>query len=138
MTPEWIPHRIKLAVLVIVLGGLYLLFRIWVVCYATVRLEHNLSQIDTGPGPSSADDEDAFEILVHVAEDGSITVNDEGPVTDLLAALERLGQANPWRKAMLTISCDEKASYDRVVTVMNQISKAGIKNVTFTVGAEEF
>ncbi|HEY1051318.1 MAG TPA: biopolymer transporter ExbD [Prosthecobacter sp.] len=85
------------------------------------------------------------EVTIGVLEDGTVTLNEEAFDTPqdkalpaLTSTLHRLAtsSAQQSQKVLVTIQAEELASYERVMDVLNSLSKAEIKNVTFTVGAE--
>ena len=85
------------------------------------------------------------ELDVVIAEDGVVLMNEEEydtpgqkPMPALTAALQRIAADAQARgdKVLVTIRAEEQASYDRIIDVMNAMSKARLTNVTFTVGEE--
>jgi biopolymer transport protein ExbD len=85
------------------------------------------------------------ELDLIIAEDGAVVMNEE--VYDavgqkamplLTAALQRISVDAAARGDMVlvTIRAEEQASYERIVDVMNAMTKAKLTNVTFTVGQE--
>jgi biopolymer transport protein ExbD len=85
------------------------------------------------------------ELDVVIAEDGVVMMNDEQydatgqkAMPMFAAALQRISADAVARgdKVLVTIRAEEQASYDRIIDVMNAMSKAKLANVTFTVGEE--
>lgn len=85
------------------------------------------------------------EVMIAVLEDGTVTMNEEAfdsPQDKALPVLTRnlhrlaKSSARQSQKVLVTIQAEELASYERVIDVLNSLSKAQIQNVTFTVGAE--
>ena len=107
------------------------------------------------PGVATTTNEDVplpDEIIILIAEDGTVTMNEEEfdsefPPTNpnykklptLTANLMRLKKDADDRgsKVLVTLQTEEQAKYDRIIDVMNTLTKAQIENVTFTVGTEE-
>jgi biopolymer transport protein ExbD len=85
------------------------------------------------------------ELDVVIAEDGVVMMNDEQydavgqkAMPLFTAALQRISADAVARgdKVLVTIRAEEQASYERIIDVMNAMSKAKLANVTFTVGEE--
>jgi biopolymer transport protein ExbD len=87
------------------------------------------------------------EIVIEISDDGYIALNEEevaiGADTALkqlymqLDNLQRDAVARGGQPILVTIQADEQARYQRIVDVLNVLARAGMTNVTFTVGAEE-
>jgi biopolymer transport protein ExbD len=85
------------------------------------------------------------ELDVVIAEDGVVMMNDEQydavgqkAMPMFTASLQRISADAVARgdKVLVTIRAEEQASYERIIDVMNAMSKAKLANVTFTVGEE--
>ncbi|MGV3663284.1 MAG: ExbD/TolR family protein [Prosthecobacter sp.] len=85
------------------------------------------------------------EVTIGVLEDGTVTMNEESfdspqdrALPALTSTLRRLAMSSALQnqKVLVTIQAEEQASYERVMDVLNSLSKAQIQNVTFTVGAQ--
>lgn len=85
------------------------------------------------------------ELDVVIAEDGVVMMNEEQydavgqkAMPLFTAALQRISADAVTRgdKVLVTIRAEEQASYERIIDVMNAMSKAKLANVTFTVGEE--
>lgn len=85
------------------------------------------------------------EVTIAVLEDGTVTMNEEEfdsprdkDLPGLTRTLSRLAtsSARQSQKVLATIQAEELASYERVIDVLNSLSKAQIQNVTFTIGAQ--
>ena len=85
------------------------------------------------------------ELDVVIAEDGVVMMNEEQydavgqkAMPLLTTALQRISADAVARgdKVLVTIRAEEQASYERIIDVMNAMSKAKLANVTFTVGDE--
>jgi len=83
------------------------------------------------------------EITIIVNEDGGVTMNEEEmdsptdkklpTLTQNLARL-KIDADSGGRKVLVTVQTEEQAKYERVIDVLNSLTKARIENVTFTVG----
>ncbi len=83
------------------------------------------------------------EITIIVNEDGGVTMNEEEmdsptdkklpTLTQNLARL-KIDADGGGRKVLVTVQTEEQAKYERVIDVLNSLTKARIENVTFTVG----
>ena len=97
--------------------------------------------------PQAADVKDVpDEITIVVAEDGTVTMNEEEFDTPKDKKLPRLTNDliklrkdadNRGGKVLVTLQTEEQAKYERVIDVLNALGKAQLTNVTFTVGNEE-
>lgn len=85
------------------------------------------------------------EVTIAVLEDGTVTMNEEAfdspqdkALPTLTGTLSRLAtsSARQSQKVLVTIQAEELASYERVMDVLNSLSKAEIKNVTFAVATQ--
>ncbi|HSI62670.1 MAG TPA: biopolymer transporter ExbD [Candidatus Saccharimonadia bacterium] len=85
------------------------------------------------------------ELDVVISEDGAVLMNEEEydavgqkAMPLFTASLQRIAKDAEARgdKVLVTIRAEEQASYSRIIDVMNAMSKAGLRNVTFTVGPE--
>jgi hypothetical protein len=91
------------------------------------------------PEPA-ADMKDVDDVTLHIAGDGAIkldgkAVPHDGLDKSLNALVKRAEQRK--HKLLITLQTDEQAKYARIVEVMNALAKAGIGNVSFTVGTDE-
>lgn len=86
------------------------------------------------------------EILIAIGEDGTITMNEEEydyasnrELPTLKATLLRLSQDAEahGERVLVTIQAEERAAYQRIVDVLNALTKARLSNVTFTIGDAE-
>ncbi len=90
----------------------------------------------SGPLPKWEGD----EISLGIDEKGNVTLGDD-PVAreQLSAALKRLKAASEKKKhrLLVTLVTQEQTQYRDITFVLDQLSKAGIADVTFTVGSED-
>lgn len=86
------------------------------------------------------------EIAIHIDDDGQVSLNDDpldGPEVKLLPELaSNLNQLRESSEAsrsevLVTIYANEQAKYERVIDVLDALSRAKIVNVTFQAGAPE-
>lgn len=131
----------------------FVIMLFFMVMAGAVKVEMVLNT--TLPGVSTTTSDDVVlpdEIIIMISDDGVVTMNEEEfdsdiPSTNpnykklpsLLANLIRLKKDADDRgsKVLVTLQTDEQARYERIIDVMNTLSKAQIANVTFTVGSEE-
>jgi biopolymer transport protein ExbD len=114
----------------------------------SVKVEHELKTALPGVATTTTEDlELPDEILIVIAEDGAVLMNDEEfdsptdvklpSLTDSLIKLKKDADLRN-SKVLVTLQTEEQAKYDRIIQVMNALAAARISNVTFTVGSEEF
>ncbi|MES2920498.1 MAG: biopolymer transporter ExbD [Verrucomicrobiota bacterium] len=86
------------------------------------------------------------EIAIRVEDDGQIYMNDDpldGPAVknlpELAGSLDQLRQSSEASKSkvLVTIYANELARYERVVDVLDALSRAKITDVTFQAGSPE-
>lgn len=84
--------------------------------------------------------------MVGVEETGSVTLNEEQldpaaskSMPHFVATMMRLKQEADTRnaKVLVTIKAEEQARYERVIDVLDAMTRAQVSNVTFTVGSED-
>jgi len=121
----------------------FVIMLFFMVMAGSVKVERQLG-ITLPSGIAAPDDLD--EVILAVNEDGSVLMNEEemsanadGKLTALTSSLSRLKQDADARgsKVIATIQTEEQARYQRVMDVMASLSKAGISDVTFTVGQQD-
>ncbi len=97
------------------------------------------------PRPSDTTDGICDETIISISEDGYISINEEelGVPSDtrlkgLTVLLDKLQKYNTSAGAqtLVTIKTENETRYQRIMDVLNAVSKAQIKNVTFGVGEE--
>jgi biopolymer transport protein ExbD len=86
------------------------------------------------------------EIAIRIEDDGQVYLNDDpldSPeakmLPELASNLIQLKQSSDasQSKVLVTIYANEQAKYERVVDVLDALSRASIENVTFQAGAPE-
>jgi biopolymer transport protein ExbD len=86
------------------------------------------------------------EIAIRIEDDGQVYLNDDpldSPEAKMLPELAgnliQLKQSSDasQSKVLVTIYANEQAKYERVVDVLDALSRASIENVTFQAGAPE-
>ena len=86
------------------------------------------------------------EIAIRIEDDGQVYLNDDPLDTpenknlpELAGNLSQLRESSEASKAevLVTIYANEQAKYERVVDVLDALSRAKIANVTFQAGAPE-
>jgi biopolymer transport protein ExbD len=127
----------------------FVIMLFFMVMAGAVKVERELKTQLPGIGTPALSDEQTppDEIIVTIEEAGVVTLNEEEfdtpenkSLPNFTSTLMRLKQEADSRnaKVMVTIQAEEQARYERVIDVLNSMSKARITNVTFTVGSEEF
>ena len=126
----------------------FVIMLFFMVMAGAVKVEHELKT--TLPGIATTTQDEVVmpdEIIIMIAEDGTVTMNEEEfdnakdkKLPNLSANLIRLKLDADARgsKVLVTLQTEEQAKYERIIDVMNALSRAAISNVTFTVGSEEF
>ncbi len=126
----------------------FVIMLFFMVMAGAVKVEHELKTALPGSTPPAAADikDVPDEITIVVAEDGTVTMNDEEFDTPTDKKLPRLtgdliklkkDADNRGGKVLVTLQTEEQARYERVIDVLNALGKAQLSNVTFTVGDEE-
>jgi biopolymer transport protein ExbD len=127
----------------------FVIMLFFMVMAGAVKVEHELKTALPGSTPPAAVDskDPPDEITILVAEDGTVTMNEEEfdtakdkKLPNLTVNLVKLKKDADARgsKVLITLQTEEQAKYERVIDVLNALAKAQISNVTFTVGGEEF
>lgn len=110
-----------------------------------VKVENELNTTLPGSVESSEGTDFVDEIVISIAENGEVALNDEPfdtPESQLLPHLRetllRLKQNadNAKTPAVVTIVSDPNAKYSRTVNVLDALAMAKIETVTFTVSDE--
>jgi biopolymer transport protein ExbD len=124
----------------------FVIMLFFMVMAGAVKVEKELNQKLPGTVETSQSVEFTDEILINIAENGELTLNDEPmdplgqrEMKRLTASLMRLKQVGDAAKApvLVTIISEPEASYSRVVDALDVLAFVGITNVTFTLSAEE-
>ena len=126
----------------------FVIMLFFMVMAGAVKVEHELKTALPGSTPPQAADMKDLpdEITIVVAEDSTVTMNDEEFDSPKDKKLPRLtgdliklkkDADNRGSKVLVTLQTEEQAKYERVIDVLNALGKAQITNVTFTVGNEE-
>ena len=100
------------------------------------------------PGTEQADTETSMpdEIAIRIEEDGQVYLNEEPLDTpqikelpELTSSLSQLKQSSIASRSevLVTIYANEQAKYERIIDVLDSLTRAEIVNVTFQAGAPE-
>ena len=128
----------------------FVIMLFFMVMAGQVKVEKELKTALPGVTAATPDEHDLpDEITIVVAEDGTVTMNDEEydntsdpkrakSLPDLTDALTRLRKEAEARgsKVLVTLQTEEQAKYSRVIDVLDSLERARIQNVTFTVGTD--
>lgn len=124
----------------------FVIMLFFMVMAGAVKVEREINQRLPGTVETSKSVEFTDEILINIAENGEVLLNDEpmdpvGPhqMPRLTAALMRLKQGADAAKSptLVTVISEPEAKYARTVDVLDALAAAEITNVTFTVNEEE-
>ena len=121
----------------------FVIMLFFMVMAGAIKVERS---IDTRlPRGGAVEGESGDELVFRIDEEGAVFMNDEemadgsgkdlGNVTRIVT---RLGRDAMERRAsvLVTLDAEPGAQYQRIVDVLNCLSKAGIKDVVFTVGSD--
>jgi biopolymer transport protein ExbD len=124
----------------------FVIMLFFMVMAGAVKVERELNSKLPGSAETSGPTDFVDEIIINIAEDGEVTLNEEPMDTaasremiQLRNTLLRLKQASDAAKSptLVTIVSEPEAKYSRTVDVLDTLAVAGIENVTFTVSDEE-
>lgn len=120
----------------------FVIMLFFMVMAGAIKVERSIdTRLPRGGGGGESGD----ELVFRIDEEGAIFMNDEemadgsgkdlGNVTRIVT---RLGRDAMERRAsvLVTLDAEPGAQYQRIVDVLNCLSKAGIKDVVFTVGSD--
>ena len=124
----------------------FVIMLFFMVMAGAVKVENELNTTLPGTAETSTSTDFVDEQIIAIAEDGTVSLNDE-PFDDaknpllpqLTGTLMRLKQSSDAAKSQLavTIASEPAAKYGRAIDVLNALAAAKIDNVTFTVDEEE-
>lgn len=122
----------------------FVIMLFFMVMASAVKSEKQLTTQLPRPGLSS-DTCPADETIITISEDGYISVNDEelgapgdtklNGLTVLLSKLDTYN-TSAGARTLVTIQTENETRYQRIIEVLNAVSKTKIRNVTFGVGEE--
>lgn len=124
----------------------FVIMLFFMVMAGAVKVEKELNQKLPGTVETAKSVEFTDEILINIAENGEVMLNEEpmDPIGQrqmkrLTASLMRLKQGGDAAKTpvLVTIISEPDAKYSRVVDTLDALALADITNVTFTLNAEE-
>lgn len=125
----------------------FVIMLFFMVMAGAVKVEHELKTALPSSTPSESKEvEMPDEIVVAIAEDDTVTMNDEefdAPTSKQLPSLTndliRLKKDADARgsKVLVTLQTEEQTKYYRIIDVLDALSRAKIQNVTFTVGSDD-
>lgn len=121
----------------------FVIMLFFMVMASTIKTEKHL----TTALPRSGDTTGGFcdETIISISEDGYISINQEElavpgdtKLDGLTVLLDKLQKYNTsaGAKTLVTIQTENETRYQRIIDVLNAVSKAHVQNVTFTVGEE--
>ena len=124
----------------------FVIMLFFMVMAGAVKVERELNTKLPGSAETTGPTDFVDEIVINIAENGEVMLNDEPmdtPVskemTQLRGTLLRLKQASDAVKAptLVTVISEPEAKYARTIDVLDALAVAQIENVTFTVNEEE-
>jgi len=108
----------------------FLLLIFFIVTWQFARFERDMDISVPAAEEVSEDDRTVGEIIVNVREDGTVVLNaQELELDELLEKLLAIASAYPDQAVILRGSAE--ADFQKIVSVLDQIKKAGIWNVAF-------
>jgi biopolymer transport protein ExbD len=123
----------------------FVIMLFFMVMAGAVKVERELNTKLPGTAEASGPTEFVDEVIINIAENGEILLNDDlmgtpesNDTTQLRNTLLRLKQGSDAAKApmLVTVISEPEAKYSRTVDVLDCLAIAQIENVTFTVSEE--
>lgn len=124
----------------------FVIMLFFMVMAGAVKVESELNTKLPGSAETSNSVDNVDEVVIAIAENGEISLNDEPldsaqskDMPQLTGSLMRLKQNSDASKSLLTvtIASEAQSKYGRAIDVLNALAAAKIDNVTFTVSEEE-
>lgn len=124
----------------------FVIMLFFMVMAGAVKVERELPSKLPGSAETSGPTDFVDEIIINVAENGEVLLNDEPMDTPTDKAMKQLRDTLMRLKAnsdaaktpaLVTIISEPEAKYSRTVDVLDALAMAQIENVTFTVSEEE-
>jgi biopolymer transport protein ExbD len=123
----------------------FVIMLFFMVMAGKVKTEKKLDSKLPGSVVTSTSTAFADEIVITIAENGEVMLNDEPmdsakntALPQLRATLMRLKQASDAARSptLVTVASEPAAKYSRTIDVMDALATAQIDNVTFTISEE--
>lgn len=123
----------------------FVIMLFFMVMAGAVKVERELNTKLPGTAETSGPTEFVDEIIINIAENGEVMLNDEpmdSPTSrdmpQLRGTLLRLKRGSDAAKAptLVTVVSEPEAKYARTIDVLDSLAVAQIENVTFTVAEE--
>ncbi len=124
----------------------FVIMLFFMVMAGAVKVERELNTKLPGTNEASGPTDFVDEIVINIAENGEVSLNDEPmdspankQMPQLRGTLLRLKQVSDAAKAptLVTVISEPEAKYSRTVDVLDALAVAQIENVTFTVTEDE-
>jgi len=124
----------------------FVIMLFFMVMAGAVKVERELNTRLPGTAETTGPTDFVDEIIINIAENGEVLLNDEPmdsaaskDLPQLRGTLMRLKQGSDAAKAptLVTVVSEPEAKYSRTVDVLDALATAQIENVTFTVSEEE-
>lgn len=123
----------------------FVIMLFFMVMAGAVKVENELNTTLPGSAESASGTDFVDEIIISIADNGEVSLNDEPFDSPESATLPRLRDTlmrlkqnadNAKTPAVVTIVSDPNAKYNRTIHVLDALAVAKIENVTFTVSDE--
>ncbi len=121
----------------------FVILLFFMVAAGNARMENTLNtQLPGGCGNIDLPD----EVIIRIAEDGQVYLNDDPldhpgrkDLKELAGGMTLLKQAagSAGTSLLVTIEAEEQAKYERVVDVLDALTRAKVRDVTFVAGTFE-
>ncbi|MEI6673734.1 MAG: biopolymer transporter ExbD [Verrucomicrobiota bacterium] len=124
----------------------FVIMLFFMVMAGAVQVENTHNTKLPGTIPSDADTPIPDEVAIRIDDDGQVFLNDESfdtpqvkSLPDLAINLKQLQEASKASNTavMVTIYAAENSKYERIIDVLDALTRAGISNVTFQAVAPE-
>ncbi|MEI6655368.1 MAG: biopolymer transporter ExbD [Verrucomicrobiota bacterium] len=124
----------------------FVIMLFFMVMAGAVQVENTHNTKLPGTIPADADTPIPDEIAIRIDDDGQVFLNDESfdtpqvkSLPDLASNLKQLQEASKASNTavMVTIYAAEQSKYERIIDVLDALTRAGISNVTFQAVAPE-
>ncbi len=124
----------------------FVIMLFFMVMAGAVKVERELNTKLPGTAETTGPTDFVDEIIINIAENGEVMLNDEPMDTptskdmiQLRGTLLRLKQGSDAAKSptLVTVVSEPEAKYARTIDVLDALAVAQIENVTFTVSEEE-
>lgn len=137
---DQVTRRLVLVLILIVLGVLFLVAKIYFVVHGSMKVESELKSFAMESQHNSFKDSamEPLEVIIELGAKGERQMNEDEVTVPWLVALKQIKSRAGTGIVMVTVSCHEQTPYHRVLEVLDALKEAKLDNVTLTVGEEDF